>query len=315
MQLRTAVRHFRMGYFATRQRSEKTKKAYGLDLEQFMEFAKPRTHLTSIDPDLIERWAQHLQAEGYAPASLRRKLASLRVFFLYWVRKRQLESSPMWQIRLCFSRSQDLPRCLSKAEVRSLLRVAQRRASHWDLDAIERPGTAYRDVRNLALVNLLFATGIRVGEAAAMNLADMRLDEKAVVVRGKGGRMRLGFLTTPQAFLIHKEYLSVRNRIAARSDALFVNARSDRLSPQGIAYGIRSLAVAAGLERHVTPHMLRHTVATLLLRAGADLRAVQVFLGHASISSTQRYTHVAQSHLLSTLRRFHPGKQLLSDRM
>ncbi len=311
MLLKTAVRNFCAGYFATCQRSEKTKQAYTADLLQFTNFARPRTRLTSIGSEVVERWAQSLQSEGYAPASMRRKMASLRVFFLYWVRKKRLESSPMWQLRLSFAAGSDLPKCLTEREVKLLFRCAHRLATTRPADEIDRIDGAYRMLRNLALINLLFATGVRVGEASALDVDDFQRDNRSLIVRGKGGRMRLAFLTEDVALQIQLEYLAVRGRLGPATQALFLNGRGRRLSTQGMAYALSSVASAAGLARHVTPHMMRHTVATLLLENGADIRAVQEFLGHRSIASTQRYTHVAKRHLLSTLRRCHPSARLL----
>lgn len=165
----------------------------------------------------------------------------------------------------------------------------------------------YLAIRNLALVDLLFATGMRVGEAAALELQDFQLDEAIYKVHGKGGRDRLAFAVDEESLRIQRAYTSARKQLATESPSLFLNVFCKRLSTQGIANVIARLRAAAGIERHVTPHRLRHTVATLLLRNGADIRVVQEFLGHTSIPTTQRYTHITKEHLVGVLRQAHPS--------
>lgn len=150
----------------------------------------------------------------------------------------------------------------------------------------------YRALRDLTLIDLLFATEIRVGEASALDLRDFYVWEAAFRVQGKGGRDRLAFIVDEETVRIQREHLEARLSIKTESPALFINALGQRLSTQGITNVIARLRRAARIKRHVTPHMLRHTVATLLLRNDVDIRVVQEFLGHASIATTQRYTHI-----------------------
>jgi site-specific recombinase XerD len=171
-------------------------------------------------------------------------------------------------------------------------------------------GTTYRAVRDLAVVDLLFATGIRVGEASTLDVEDFAAQEGVFMVKGKGGRHRLAFVVQAEALQIQQNHLVARASVETDSHALFLNASGKRLSTQGIAKTIARLRREAGIERHVTPHMLRHTVATMLLRNGADVRVVQEFLGHASIATTQRYTHITKEHLIGVLRKFHPSASL-----
>jgi site-specific recombinase XerD len=156
----------------------------------------------------------------------------------------------------------------------------------------------------------MFATGMRVGEVSGLNLSDFSVVESSFRVKGKGGRDRLAFVVDEQTVRIQKDHLQTRLRLGSESSALFLNASGDRLSTQGIANVLSQFRKDAGIERHITPHMLRHTVATLLLRNGADIRVVQEFLGHASIATTQRYTHVTKDHMVEVLRMRHPSLTL-----
>jgi integrase/recombinase XerD len=319
MQLKEAIADFVNGYFSTHERSKKTKTAYGSDLKQFGTYAGKEFDLGSLGATLIEAWAAHLRNEGYSPASMRRKMVVLKVFCSYWLRRGSLNESPFWRVKLSLGRIEQLPRSLSETEMRGLLAHAGRT----DMRDVPRKGPVlarsrstrsssrdYRDIRNLALVDLLFATGMRVGEVSSLNVDDFSVTELMFRVHGKGGRGRLAYVVDDQTILIQKQHLEARTRLVSESPALFLNAAGERLSTQGIANIIAQFRRDAGIERHITPHMLRHTVATLLLRNGMDIRVVQEFLGHASIATTQRYTHVVKEHLIGELRKHHPSLSL-----
>src|SRR5947209_15114920 len=302
MRLDEANTEFLSGYFSTHGRRKKTEAAYRSDLAQFRAFAGEDFSLRSLDSSLIERWAAYLREEQYSPASIRRKIVVLKVFCSYWVRKGVLQESPFWRVKLSIGRIEQLPRTLTAKEMRSLLTQPRRnhaaaRKEKSKTQNEEAGGAYYRALRNMALVDLLFATGMRVGEVSTLDTSDFLLQEAMFRVQGKGGRDRLAFAVDDATLQIQREHLQARTKIVTTSTALFLNASGSRLSTQGIANVIAQLRELAGIERHVTPHMLRHTVATLLLRNGVDIRIVQEFLGHASIATTQRYTHITKEHM------------------
>jgi integrase/recombinase XerD len=317
MQLSQACTKFVSGYFSTNERARKTKAAYCSDLTQFKVFAGEDLLLKSVSGAVIENWCAHLRRHEYSPTSIRRKMVVLKVFCSYWVRKGSLRESPFWRVKLSYGRVEQLPRALSAREMRKLLSQARKNSSSKSTvlnDGREAPSTTlrvsspeYRSLRNLALVDLLFATGLRVGEVSALNVQDFFVREAVFRVKGKGGRDRLAVVVDEETLRVQRKYLEVRRQIETRGPALFLNSSGTRLTTQGIANVIARLREDAGIERHVTPHMLRHTVATLLLRNGVDIRVVQEFLGHASIATTQRYTHVTKEHLVGVLRKRHPS--------
>lgn len=309
MKLTHAIDQYLRGYFATHERSDKTVRAYTTDLRQFSAFLGPRRTLRSITPEVVEAWAHALRAKGCQPTSIRRKLAALRSLCNYWTRRRILPASPFWRLRLNLGSSRVLPKVLTADEVGALLREAHRRVARQAASG-RRVDGRFVACRDVAIMELLFATGVRVGELVAITLDDVASEEKAILIRGKGRRQRLAFLLAPQSLGAFEAYLRARARLPVDTRSLFVNRAARQLSPHGVAAVLRQLAEAAGITRRVTPHMIRHTVATLLLRNGADLRVVQEFLGHASIVMTQRYTQVSKEQLIRSLAAHHPRASL-----
>lgn len=307
MYLGRAVDLFLEGYFSTCERSAKTIAAYQTDLDQACRHFGRRRHVAKIRPDELEAWAQRLKDESYAPASIRRKFAVLRVFFHYWVRRGHLDTSPLWKIRLDLKKTTTVPRVLSYEEIQAIRRAAKRRVEPLP-GALTAADHRFRALRDLTIIEILFATGIRIGELTNLRLDDYSPESDSFLIRGKGGRERLALLPDPTSQKTVANYVSHRQRLWTDSRYLFINTHGNRLSTQGAANVVTNLAVAASLERHVTPHMFRHTVATLLLRNGADIRVVQEFLGHSSISTTQRYTQVTKEHLRRTLDNHHPNR-------
>ncbi len=314
MLLKTAIERFLEGYFSTCQRSEHTIQAYSIDLKQFRLAIGHRSRLSAITPERLETWAVELRQVGYASASIRRKFATLKVFFNYWVRKKRLETSPLWQIRLDLAKEEMLPQVLTIEEARQLLRHAKRQLGTYPRRLSSSTDATFLALRNLAIVEVLLATGMRVGELTALRISDFQREEGTLMVSGKGARQRLALLPDDRSRRVLDKYAEHRISVSRDSQTLFINVFGDPLSTQGAANAVSRLAEEAGISRRVTPHMLRHTVATLLLENGADIRIVQTVLGHSSILTTQRYTHVTKEHLFSTLQIHHPYRNGLAKR-
>jgi integrase/recombinase XerD len=320
MQVKQACVEFLKGYFSTHERREKTKKAYFSDLKQFQEFVESDLDILLLSGSHIESWAAHLKCQKYSPASIRRKIVVLKVFCSYWVRNGALPESPFWRVKISYGRIEQLPRTLTEMEMKRLLMQAQDQCSRINhkqnnikgyLNQVPKASSHdYRTLRNRALLELLFATGLRVGEVSSINTNDFLIEEAIFKIRGKGGRERLAFIVDEVTLQILREHFEARMKIETGSQALFLNAAGKRLSTQGIAKIIAQLREDGGIKRHITPHMLRHTVATLLLRNGVDIRIVQEFLGHASIATTQRYVHIVKEHMIRELRNRHPSLNL-----
>jgi integrase/recombinase XerC len=189
----------------------------------------------------------------------------------------------------------------------------------WARIAPEQPGIqvpcdpSFLSRRDLAIIEVLFATGMRVGELVTLNLSDWSDEDESFIVKGKGLRQRLAILPDKRSSMAVRDYMARRMPLCLTHSALFINAYGERLAAQGVGRMLAKIADEARITERVTPHMIRHTVATLLLRLGADIRVVQEVLGHTSITTTQRYTHITKEHLRSTLGLHHPSHHLNID--
>jgi len=319
MTLAAAIDQFLSGYFSLQESHHKTRAAYSCDLRQFKQFVGPSQQIQSLTASIIEDWAANLRKLGYAPASIKRKIVALKVFCSYWMRKREIFESPFWRVKLHFGRIEKLPRTLTATEIGDLLSEIgsagpTRALGNSDTPTAEldraNANALYRQLRDIAMIDLMFATGIRVGELAGLDVGDYTLTDATFTIRGKGGRERLAFAVDIETSAIQQAHLECRIGIKTPDPALFINFRGTRLSTQSISKALLRWCKHSGIERRVTPHMIRHTVATLLLRNGADIRVVQDFLGHTSIVTTQRYTQISREHLVQVLSRHHPSISL-----
>lgn len=267
-------------------RSVHTARAYVSDARSFAAFLAAKYH--TIEPGLGLAYVQWLRGERRnSAATCRRKLAALRIYFEWLVQRGQLPASPLQGIEIPIRVPRRLPRALTRTDVGQLLSPSLGRGAHERLDLPLR---------------VLVSTGIRIGELCAIDVSDVASDGSAILVKGKGNRERTVFVTNQglqEALIGH---CRSRRDEGGRS-ALFLNMRKRRLSPQGFRLQLHKLRVRADIKIKVTPHCLRHTAATLLIENGVDIRFVQRLLGHASISTTEIYTKVADESLRSALKR------------
>jgi integrase/recombinase XerD len=234
-----------------------------------------------------------LHAGGLSTRSVARAVHSVRGLFRFAVREGLLDDDPMENLRAPRA-FKALPRALSMGQVESLLEAPD-------------VGTGL-GVRDRAILEVLYAAGLRVSELTSLRPQDVNLDLGVLTCTGKGGKERLVPLGQQAREWVRRYSHEVRGSLLKRREAafLFLNHRGGRLSRMGLWGIVRRHAVTAGLQRLLTPHVLRHSFATHLLERGADLRAVQAMLGHADISTTQIYTHVSRGRLRKVYDQFHP---------
>ena len=255
---------------------------YGTDLRHFFDFLdEHEAAIGSVDRPLVREYLSALVTSGLASASVARKVSTLRSFYRYLRTEGILDVDPMLGVRGP-RRERRLPSFLTEEQVVTLIAAADR----------ETP----RGLRDRAVLELLYASGLRVSEVVGVDVAGMDLDERTVRVWGKGARERLVMMGRPAARAVERYLAEGRPRLSRRLEpALFLNRDGVRLSQRAVQLMVRRCALAAGIDRSVHPHLLRHTFATHLLEGGAELRVVQTLLGHASVNTTQIYMHVTDS--------------------
>ncbi|MGI6099131.1 MAG: tyrosine recombinase XerC [Kiritimatiellia bacterium] len=308
------VQRFEQHLRIERNASEHTVAAYMQDLAQFAahafgETAPPFNWLTP-DRFTVRGFLVDCQKGGAAPATTRRKLAAVRAFYTYLIREGDAERNPCAGLRGP-RLPRRLPDVLTVQQVEALLQapLAELQARRERSGVPPPPIEAYAAWRDAAIFEVLYSTGARVAEAAALTRATVDLDGAVVRLRGKGRKERLGALGRPAVEAL-RQTLDFAAFIwpgsASPSSAVFLNLRGGPLTPRSIERQMKRWLAAAGLPPRLTPHKLRHSFATHLLEAGADLRSVQEMLGHASLSTTQIYTHVTVERLKEVYRQAHP---------
>jgi integrase/recombinase XerC len=281
-----------------------TVNSYSRDLEEFHAYLKGEQavldlDLQQIDHITIRDFLAHLAAKGNKKSSMARKLATIRSFFRYMHRQGLILKNPA---RLVATPRvpETAPRFLSVTEVEKILQLPDSQTP--------------KGKRDRALLELLYGSGMRVGELVGLNLEDLSINERLVKVRGKGKKERLVPFGEKARDAL-QDYLTARTRILAGlrtcrdPAALFLNLRGGRISVRAVQSNISRYVRESALLLRVHPHLFRHSFATHLLNNGADLRCIQELLGHESLSTTQKYTHLSLKDLMEAHRKAHPRSQ------
>ncbi|MBI4663296.1 MAG: tyrosine-type recombinase/integrase [Verrucomicrobia bacterium] len=287
-----------------RKLSPHTLKAYQHDLAHFRTFAPDLPvdiPIASVDRTLVERWLGSMN--GAKPRTVRRRLATVKSLFSSLERHGNLLTNPLAGLRCEVKVGKSLPRTVARGTVRSLLCSPRSTTA-------STPASNDRKIQDTALIELLFSTGMRVSEVVATNLGHLDMDRLVISVRGKGNREREIPIVCDAFREALEQQLKTRRAMDAKADSpLFVNRRGTRMSDQSIRAVIRRYAAKIGARR-ITPHMLRHTVATLLLEDGVDLRHIQRLLGHSSIVTTTIYVQVSERSQRKALASRHPRNKM-----
>ena len=277
--------------------SENTLSSYRSDLVQFHGFLKLRRRsLDSVDHLCLRDFLSHLHERKLQKTSIARKLASLRTFFNFLVRDGRLKSNPA-QLISSPRLPKKLPSCLSEEEAAAVVELPQ--------------GQTVKDLRDRAILELLYASGLRVRELVGLNDENVDLGQQLVRVLGKGKKQRI-IPFGEYAGRALAAYLGERDRLSLGSPGpdghtpVFVSLRGRRLNARDVQRLVERTRLRLPSGRRLTAHTLRHTFATHLLERGADLRSIQELLGHASLATTQKYTHVSLEHLRAEYEKAHP---------
>ncbi len=280
-----------------RRLSPNTVESYARDLAALAAFADRRGRsVDALDRRELEAFVRTLMSGGLAPRSVARAVASMRGFYRFLALEKRLERSPAADVQPPRAWP-GLPKYLDLDEVDRVL-------------AQPDAGTPL-GLRDKALIEVLYATGLRVSELVALTASDLNLEQGYLTCTGKGDKQRIVPMGHDAAEWVRRYLQEARPKLAGRRGAsprLFVNARGGPLSRVGFWKVLAAYGRKAGIPRAISPHVLRHSFATHLLERGADLRMIQVMLGHADLSTTQIYTHVLEARLRAVYDRFHPRK-------
>lgn len=279
----------------------KSLKAYRIDLTQFTNQISVND-ISAVTPNILEQYIVTLH-QTYQPKTVKRKIASLKAFFHYLEYKDLIEKNPFNKIQVKFREPVILPKTIPLHTVEIFLSTIYKQQ--------KEAKTSYQRknaLRDAAVIEMLFATGIRISELCSLHAGDVNLYERTILIYGKGAKERMIQLGNDDVIRILMEYQKTFQDQIRMCSYFFVNQNGSPLSDQSIRRMINKYASLAAIELHITPHMFRHTFATSLLEADVDIRYIQEMLGHSSINITEIYTHVAMSKQRDILTTKHPRR-------
>ncbi len=284
-----------------RRLDSKTIKAYRIDLTQFSNHIA-ETHLADITPSTLEQYLSHLH-QNYQPKTVKRKIASLKAIFHYFEYKELISQNPFNKLQIKFREPTILPKTIPLHTVEYLLKTIYSQQTNARTEYQQRNA-----IRDAAICELLFATGMRISELSSLSVNDVNLQDGTILIYGKGSKERRLQLGNEDVITALEKYKTEFSTEIANCHNFFVNQSGRPLSDQTVRRMITKYTNLAAIDLHITPHMFRHTFATSLLEADVDIRYIQEMLGHSSINITGIYTHVTVSKQRDILTSKHPRK-------
>ena len=276
----------------------KSLKAYKIDLRQFYTFACKLDDCLS--KNAVDSFITNLHRQ-YMPKTVKRKIASLKAFFHYLEYKELLKENPFNKLDVHFREAKLLPKTIPFHSIQQFLSILYEHKNSANSEYKLRCS-----IRDIAVIELLFATGMRISELCSLKPSDIDLKNNTVLIYGKGAKERIIQLGNQEVISSLALYEETFKEDIASCGYYFVNRLKHKLSDQSVRFMINNYAKLAGIEQHLTPHMFRHSFATLLLEQDVDIRYIQKILGHSSISTTEIYTHVSNNKQKDILVNRHP---------
>lgn len=282
---------------------DKTIKAYRIDLTQFSAFLTTNKYI--LDKESLKQYITFL-SQQYKIKSVKRKIASLKGFMNYLEFEEEISENPMDKIRIKLHEPILLPRTINLCHIEKLLQCAYTHKASLRLGCLQHSAV----LRDIAVLELLFATGMRVSELCFLKADSINLIEGTIMIYGKGAKERLLQISNSQVLASLRDYAQAFEEPIKDTGWFFINRLGQRLSDQSVRFMINRYTTVAGISQHITPHMFRHSFATLLLEEDVDIRYIQQLLGHSSILTTQIYTHVASKKQRDILAAKHPRNKV-----
>lgn len=287
--------------------SPKTLKAYSTDLSQLAKFLSQNNfplEINAISKRELKLYMEHISS--CKPKTIKRKVAAIKTLFNYWEFEDLIQANPIRKIRISIKEPRALPKVMELKEIESIIKLAYERLNE------TKPNTYTHQeaLRDIVVIELLFATGARVSEIANLKKDDINISTGSIIIRGKGNKERIIQICNQEVLKSLSSYCTAFANKIERSEYLLINRLGVKLSDQSIRNRIKQLAKYAGIQKHITPHVFRHSFATLLLEEDVDIKYIQSLLGHSSIMTTQIYTHVNREKQSQILRAKHPRREL-----
>lgn len=280
-----------------------TLKAYKIDIEQLAKYLKGKDE--ELNKESLTGYIIHLN-KNYKPKSIKRKIASLKTFCNYLEYEEIIDHNPFSKIKVKIKEPFILPKIISLKNIQDILLSA-----HKELNQKENQAVSSNFIlRDIAVLELLFATGARVSEISSLKDGDVNLTEGFIKINGKGKRERIIHITNKEVLIILKQYRTAFQSQINTNSSFFINRFNNRFSEQSIRYMVKKYVNKAQVPNSITPHMFRHSFATLLLEEDVDIRYIQELLGHSSIITTQIYTHVSFDKQKDILINKHPRNRI-----
>lgn len=281
----------------------KTIKSYSIDLKQYFKFTMDSA-LKWNDKKLIEQYIDSLHSK-YKPKSVKRKIASLKAFFNYLEIEEFIEINPFHKIQIKYKEPFLLPKTIPLQNIEQIIKYA-----YSQYKTANTPYTQKVALRNVLIIELLFATGMRISELCNISPKQIDFSNYIIKIYGKGSKERLIQICNTNVQTLLSDYKKMFEIEIQNNNYLFINRLGNRLSEQSVRNIINKYSINVGIPLHITPHMFRHSFATLLLEEDVDIRYIQQMLGHSSITTTQIYTHTSISKQKSILSTKHPRNKI-----
>lgn len=294
-----------------RRLSANTLRAYKMDLDHFRNWISEREEPAVLSRATLQDYLFELN-DRYSVKTVKRRMAALRGFFAWLEAEERIDENPFLKMKIRLREPFRLPSAMTMKEVEKILTAVYEENLHY---SGRFPGqmTQFLHYRDILVIEMLFATGVRVQELCNIRYSDMDFFHETVRIIGKGDKERIVYYGNDAVNFALKRYHWMRKELCFGGDHLFINKFGDPLSTQAVRNIVDKYVLLAGIKRKITPHSFRHTFATLLLEEGVDLRFIQEYLGHSSISTTQIYLHVADKKAMQVLAKKHPRRKIAVD--
>lgn len=306
MLLTEVIKNFKFHCEFEKNLSQKTLQAYNIDLNQFESYKEYQTlDIQKFDKYILKDYIQYLYQCGFQAKTIKRKVAVLKAFFTYLEFDEIILVSPFRKINVLIKEPKRLPQTMELKEIRKLLKYLYKSKENFKNKNVY----SYKAlVRDIVIIEILFSTGMRVSEVCNIKNKNISLQTGTIKIQGKGDKERIIQICDNEVKKLLKEYVDLFKVQIEKKQYFLVNRLENQISEQSVRLMIKKYQKLSGIDKHITPHMFRHSFATLLLEEGVDIRYIQHMLGHSSISTTQIYTQVNMKQQKKILNTKHPRR-------